>query len=139
MKQKAINGGDIPPSSEDTGGEIIEKIINKYLWRATWGASQIPFLSTARARICSVGVETVYYECKIFHSYSKFYIPVWLWGGGLIYSGDGKEPGRRLGEIRKGCAAKLTGACQKLQLIIETVADAAILAGVSATREEYDC
>lgn len=35
MKQKAINGGDIPPSSEDTGGEIIEKIINKYLWRAT--------------------------------------------------------------------------------------------------------
>lgn len=35
MKQKAINGGDIPPSSEDTRGEIIEKIINKYLWQAT--------------------------------------------------------------------------------------------------------
>lgn len=35
MKQKAINGRDIPPSSEDTRGEIIEKIINKYLWRAT--------------------------------------------------------------------------------------------------------
>lgn len=30
-----------------------------------------------------------------------------------------------LGRIRKGCAAKLTGACQKLQLIIETVAIAA--------------
>lgn len=69
----------------------------------------------------------------------KILYPSVVVGGGLIYSGDGKEPGRRLGEIRKGCAAKLTGACQKLQLIIETVADAAILAGVSATREEYDC
>lgn len=49
-------------------------------------------------------------------------------GRELIYSGgSAKETSRVLGRIREGLnAAKLTGACQKLQLIIiETIAAAA--------------
>lgn len=106
MKQKAINRADIPPPRRYRR-EIIEKIINKYLWQATWGATRstrIPFLSTPLAvRIWSLRyTESGLLQMQNFPFIFKILYPN-VAGRELIYSeGAAKESRRGASYLERG-------------------------------------
>lgn len=92
---------------------------------ATWGTTRdIPFLSSPRVRICTVTGKSGLLRMQNFPFIFKILYPN-VAGRKLIYSeGAAKETASRvLPRISEGLsAAKLTGACQKLRLIIKIVA-----------------
>lgn len=106
-----------------TTEEIIEKIINKYLWQAPelcHGFHFHPLLE----RICApaLATESGLLQMQNFPFIFKISYPNVV-GRELIYAGAQGEPLPVLrGRIKEGLkTAKLTGARQNLQLIIETI------------------